>query len=97
MKEGKEGREENLLGKRIVEKKVNQERMRQHGEREKTLVFPSRRDQVGKPETESGARMCVCMRVCVYVYTHMCVKNILIFALWYRFYALAVSKFWLYY
>lgn len=35
MKEGKEGREENLLGKRIVEKKVNQERMRQHGERER--------------------------------------------------------------
>ena len=35
MKEGKEGRDENLLGKRIVEKKVNQERMRQNGEREK--------------------------------------------------------------
>ena len=51
------------------------------------LIFSSRQDQVGKPETDSGVRMCVCMRVCVYVYTHMCVKNILIFALWYRSYA----------
>lgn len=29
MKEGKERREEKLLGKRTVEKKINQERMRQ--------------------------------------------------------------------
>ena len=51
------------------------------------LIFPSRQDQVGKPETERGARMCECMRVCVYIYTHTCVKNILVFALWHRSYA----------
>lgn len=51
MKEGKEGREENLLGKRIVEKKVNQERMRQHGERErrgKEVKDGERKVQVNK-------------------------------------------------
>lgn len=51
MKEGKEGREENLLGKRIVEKKVNQERMRQNGERErrgKEVKDGERKVQVNK-------------------------------------------------
>jgi len=51
VKEGKEGREENLLGKRIVEKKVNQERMRQHGERErrgKEVKDGERKVQVNK-------------------------------------------------